>query len=128
MVQLSNDIDLQIVDCSCRPGTAGTMACNYGCACGYLTVDGEDVGDVLIAERLAHPLMCGKHSCPRRQSWCPLVPGIRARKSDASRRRLLYRCPMIVNPRITNPSIPKDSDTIEIAAPGSILFIPEAMK
>ena len=52
----------------------------------------------------------------------------RARKSDAPRRRLLYRCPMIVNPRITNPSIPKDSDTIEIAAPGSILLIPEAMK
>jgi hypothetical protein len=22
MIQLSNDIDLQIVDCSCRPGTA----------------------------------------------------------------------------------------------------------
>jgi hypothetical protein len=35
---------------------------------------------------------------------------------------------MIVNPRITNPSIPKDSDTIEIAAAGSILLIPEAMK
>jgi hypothetical protein len=35
---------------------------------------------------------------------------------------------MIVNPRITNPSIPKDSDMIEIAAPGSILPIPEAMK
>jgi hypothetical protein len=35
---------------------------------------------------------------------------------------------MIVNPRITNPSIPKDSDTIEIAAPGSVLLIPKAMK
>jgi hypothetical protein len=35
---------------------------------------------------------------------------------------------MIVNPRITNPSVPKDSDTIEIAALGSILLIPEAMK
>jgi hypothetical protein len=71
MIQLSNDIDLQIVDCSCRPGTAGTMACNYGRSCGYLTVDGQDVGDVLIAENLAHPLVCGKYSCPRRQSWCP---------------------------------------------------------
>jgi hypothetical protein len=30
MIQLSNAIDLQIVDCSCRPGTVGTMACNYG--------------------------------------------------------------------------------------------------
>ena len=77
MIQMSNDIDLQIVDCSCRPGTAGTMACNYGRACGYLTIDGQDAGDVLIAENLAHPLMCGKYSCPRRQSWCPLVPGTR---------------------------------------------------
>jgi endonuclease YncB( thermonuclease family) len=34
MIQMSNDIDLQIVDCACRPGTAGTMACNYGRACG----------------------------------------------------------------------------------------------
>jgi endonuclease YncB( thermonuclease family) len=74
MIQLSDDIDLQIVECSCRPGTAGTMACNYGRACGYLMVDGQDVGDVLIAENLAHPLVCGKYSCPRRQSWCPLAP------------------------------------------------------
>jgi endonuclease YncB( thermonuclease family) len=76
MIQISNDIDLQIVDCSCRPGTAGTMACNYGRACGYLTIDGQDVGDVMIAENLAHPLMCGKYSCPPRRSWCPLAPGI----------------------------------------------------
>jgi hypothetical protein len=39
-----------------------------------------------------------------------------------------YRCSMIVNPRITNPSIPKDKDMIDIAAPGSILLVPEAMK
>jgi endonuclease YncB( thermonuclease family) len=57
MIQLSHDIDLQIVDCSCRPGTAGTMACNYGRTCGYLTVDGQDVGDALMAENLAHPLV-----------------------------------------------------------------------
>jgi hypothetical protein len=34
------------------------MACNYKRACGYLTVDGQDVGDVLIAESPAHPLSC----------------------------------------------------------------------
>jgi endonuclease YncB( thermonuclease family) len=73
VIQNSEDIDLQIVDCSCRPGTQGTMACNYGRACGYLTVDGQDVGDALIAENLAHPLPCGKYSCPPRQTWCPLV-------------------------------------------------------
>jgi endonuclease YncB( thermonuclease family) len=75
MIQVSNDIDLQIVECSCRPGTASTMACNYGRACGYLTIDGQDVGDALIGEQLAHPLMCGKYSCPNRPSWCPLVSG-----------------------------------------------------
>jgi endonuclease YncB( thermonuclease family) len=76
---LCSDIDLQIVDCSCRPGTAGTMDCNYGRACGYLTVDGQDVGDVLIAENLAHPLVCRKYSCPRRLSWCPLAPDVEDR-------------------------------------------------
>jgi endonuclease YncB( thermonuclease family) len=76
MIQSSDDIDLQIVDCSCRPGTQGTMACNYRRACGYLTVDGRDVGDVLIAENLAHPLECGTYSCPRRQSWCPRAPDV----------------------------------------------------
>jgi endonuclease YncB( thermonuclease family) len=71
MIQLSTDIDLQIVDCSCRPGTEGTRVCNYGRACGYLTVDGQDVGDVLIAEKLAHSYVCGRYSCPKRKPWCP---------------------------------------------------------
>jgi hypothetical protein len=35
---------------------------------------------------------------------------------------------MIVNPRITNPSIPKDKDMIEIAASAPISLIPEAVK
>jgi endonuclease YncB( thermonuclease family) len=48
------------------------MAYKYGRACGYLTVDGQDAGDVLIAENLAHPLMCGKYPSPRRQP--PLAP------------------------------------------------------
>jgi endonuclease YncB( thermonuclease family) len=74
VIQRSTDIDLQIVDCSCRPGTEGTRACNFGRACGYLTVDGQDVGDVLIAENLAHPYVCGRYSCPRRKPWCPFEP------------------------------------------------------
>jgi hypothetical protein len=35
---------------------------------------------------------------------------------------------MIVKPSITNPSIPKDKDMIEIAASGPISLVPEAMK
>ena len=59
IIRTGDDIDLQLVECSCRPGTEGTRWCNYGRACGYLTVDGRDVGDTLIAENLAHPLTAG---------------------------------------------------------------------
>jgi endonuclease YncB( thermonuclease family) len=74
IIRIGEEIDLQLVDCSCRPGTEGTRLCNYGRACGYLTVDGQDVGDTLIAENLAHPLVCGRFSCPKRQPWCPFEP------------------------------------------------------
>jgi hypothetical protein len=39
-----------------------------------------------------------------------------------------YRCSMIVNPRITNPSIPKHSDMIDIVIPSSISLVPEPVK
>jgi hypothetical protein len=39
-----------------------------------LTVDGQDGGNVLIAEDLAHLYICGKYSCPKRRSWHLLVP------------------------------------------------------
>jgi endonuclease YncB( thermonuclease family) len=71
LIQTGNAVDLKLIACSCRPGTEGTMSCNYGRACGVLTVDGEDVGDTLMSENLAHPLVCGRYSCPRRQPWCP---------------------------------------------------------
>ena len=41
---------------------------------GFLTVDGQDLGDTLIAENLAHPLICGQFSCPKRKAWCPFEP------------------------------------------------------
>jgi endonuclease YncB( thermonuclease family) len=74
IIRTGDDIDLQIIDCSCRPGTEGTRWCNYGRACGYLTVDSQDVGDKLVAENLAHPLICGQFSCPKRRTWCPFEP------------------------------------------------------
>jgi len=39
IMRTADDIDLQMVDCSCRPGTEGTRWCNNGCACGHVTVD-----------------------------------------------------------------------------------------
>lgn len=59
------------VPCACRPGTAGTPQCNYGRACGTLRVGGRDVGDVLIAEGLAVPFVCGETRCPPTpRPWC----------------------------------------------------------
>jgi endonuclease YncB( thermonuclease family) len=71
LIRTGGNLDLKLIPCSCRPGTEGTMACNYGRACGVLTVEDEDVGDILLAENLAHPLMCGRYSCPKREPWCP---------------------------------------------------------
>lgn len=54
------------VQCSCKPGTEGTDKCNYGRSCGILTINGRDVGHILIPEGLAVPFICGKCGAPRR--------------------------------------------------------------
>jgi micrococcal nuclease len=62
---------LQRVACACRPGTEGTDRCNFGRLCGRLSVDGRDVGAILISEGLAVPFHCGATSCPRTpRPWC----------------------------------------------------------
>ncbi len=53
----AGNLDFEFVACSCRPGTEGTPACNYGRHCGTLKAAGRDVGEILIAE--------GLHSCRR---------------------------------------------------------------
>ncbi len=63
-------LDLERVACSCRHGTEGTMRCNYGRSCGVLTVRGQDVGAMLVAEGLARAFVCGRTSCPAREPWC----------------------------------------------------------
>jgi endonuclease YncB( thermonuclease family) len=60
----SKDIDLTEVPCSCCPRTFLTKECNAGRRCGRLTVDGKDVGEILIAEGLAVPFKCDATSCP----------------------------------------------------------------
>jgi endonuclease YncB( thermonuclease family) len=57
-------LDFALVACSCRPGTADTALCNYGRKCGTLKARGRNVGDILIAEGLAVPFVCGRYSCP----------------------------------------------------------------
>jgi endonuclease YncB( thermonuclease family) len=64
-------LDLEQIACSCRPGTERTMRCNYGRSCGTLRAAGRDVGSILIEEGLARTFVCGRTSCPRRETWCP---------------------------------------------------------
>jgi endonuclease YncB( thermonuclease family) len=66
----SGDITLQEVRCSCAPGAAGTLYCNFGRLCGTLQRNGDNVGDILIREGLARPFHCGEFRCPKRLGWC----------------------------------------------------------
>ena len=66
----SGNVTVELVRCACPPAKVGTEACNFGRACGILTVNGRDAGDRLIAEGLARPYHCGQFSCPSRGSWC----------------------------------------------------------
>lgn len=63
-------IDLEAVPCSCRAGTEGTMACNFGRACGVLRIRGRDAAEILIGEGLARSHVCGRSKCPSRGGWC----------------------------------------------------------
>lgn len=59
------------IPCACKPGTEGSNKCNYGRYCGVLTVDGRDVGKILISEGLAVRFICGVDRCPRTpRPWC----------------------------------------------------------
>jgi hypothetical protein len=64
-------LDLERITCACPTRTEGTPRCNYGRSCGTLKARGEDVGAMLIAERLARSVVCGRTSCAPRESWCP---------------------------------------------------------
>jgi endonuclease YncB( thermonuclease family) len=66
-------LDLERVTCSCATGTEGTRRCNYGRSCGTLKARRQDVGAILIAEGLARSYVCGRTSCPSRESWCPMI-------------------------------------------------------
>lgn len=71
LLREAGSIQFQRVACSCRPGTEGTRECNYGRQCGVLSLDGRDVGRILIGEGLAVPYRCGATSCPPRPGiWC----------------------------------------------------------
>lgn len=69
-IVLSGRLDLAQVRCSCRSGTEGTRACNYGRRWAVLKSQGRDVAAIMIAEGLARSYVCGFDRCPPREGWC----------------------------------------------------------
>lgn len=65
-----NPYTLTLVACSCRPGTEGTERCNFGRRCGVLTINGQDVAEIMVKAALAKPYQCSGTRCPKRGSWC----------------------------------------------------------
>jgi len=61
---------LERVACACKAGEEGTPRCNYGRLCGALSVNGRDVGQILISEGYARAYVCSATRCPPRQRWC----------------------------------------------------------
>ena len=67
----AGNLDFEFVSCACSFGTEGTPSCNYGRRCWTLKANGRDVGEILIAEGLAVPFVCGPTRCPRTpKPWC----------------------------------------------------------
>jgi endonuclease YncB( thermonuclease family) len=56
----SGPLDLAEVRCSCPESKIGTEQCNNGRKCGLLTVNGQNIGEILIGEELAMPFVCGR--------------------------------------------------------------------
>jgi endonuclease YncB( thermonuclease family) len=57
-------VDLQPVDCACRPGTAATLKCNYGRSCAVLVIRSKDASAVLISEGLARAYVLQPRQVP----------------------------------------------------------------
>jgi micrococcal nuclease len=71
IVRYGGNLEFERLSCPCPPNLAGTRDCNRGRSCGRLKSNGRDVGDILIAEKLAVPFQCGAAGCPPvPRPWC----------------------------------------------------------
>ena len=69
----SGPVDLVEVVCSCPAKTIGIKKCNYGRKCGRLTLNGKNIGEMLIGEELAQLLVCWETSCPEMPDWPKII-------------------------------------------------------
>jgi endonuclease YncB( thermonuclease family) len=66
-------LDLKEVPCSCPRSKIEDRTCNHGRKCAILTLNGKNIGDSLIAEELAVPLVCGKTRCTKMPNWSKII-------------------------------------------------------
>jgi endonuclease YncB( thermonuclease family) len=69
----SGSLDLTEVPCSCPVRAVGTDQCNHRRKCAILRLNGENIGDTLIAEDLAMPFICSKTRCPKMPDWPKII-------------------------------------------------------
>ncbi|MBC9883701.1 thermonuclease family protein [Bradyrhizobium sp. INPA01-394B] len=69
----SGPVDLVEVVCSCPAKTIGIKKCNYGRKCGRLTLNGKNIGEMLIGEELAQLFVCWETSCPEMPDWPKII-------------------------------------------------------
>jgi endonuclease YncB( thermonuclease family) len=109
------------VPCACPSGTEGTSACNYGRLRARLTLQGRDVGAILIREGLARPFDAvaaemrngvGDRALPFEAEVA--VAGRNRQTRDLGRR---YPRPMHVELDVTKPICPADRPPHQLGSP-----------
>lgn len=69
----SGPLDLNEVPCSCPAKALRDGTCNHGRKCAILNVSGKNIGDTLIADKLAMPFVCSATRCPRLPDWPRII-------------------------------------------------------
>jgi hypothetical protein len=87
------------------------------CECGEIEICVEDSGTGIDDDNMPHLFEVFFTTKPHGLGMGPFSFGWVCLDREALGRLIGYRCSMIAHPRITIPSIPKDRDMIDIAAP-----------
>jgi endonuclease YncB( thermonuclease family) len=77
----SGRLDLAEKRCGCSSAKIAGGKCNRGRKCGLLTRDGENIGKVLIQEKLAVEFVCSTSRCPKMPDW-PAILSARQHPSE----------------------------------------------
>jgi endonuclease YncB( thermonuclease family) len=69
----SGKLELNETPCACPLWKVEGGFCNHGRKCAILTLNGKNIGDILIAEELAVPFVCSATRCPKMPDWPKII-------------------------------------------------------